>query len=111
MMEPKEFENALKQESDRLERLKTRYEMYFQGLERAEPSELRRRLERSIERLRKIQPHSTQLRFKFNTLLQRYLTLEAYWRRVIRQIEAGTYYRDVARVERRKDAGRRDPSR
>ncbi|MEO0322579.1 MAG: MXAN_5187 C-terminal domain-containing protein, partial [Myxococcota bacterium] len=40
--------------------------------------------------------------FRYQTLKQRWVTLGSYWDRITRQIEEGTYYRDVQRARRRK---------
>src|SRR6202044_3315651 len=40
-------------------------------------------------------------RFKFNTVVQRYNTMQQYWMRVVREIENGTFRRDVIRAAQR----------
>jgi hypothetical protein len=104
-MEAAEFELTLKDLETRLDRLKALYEMYFQGIERIEPSVPRKQVDRMFEMLRREQPRTTHLRFRYQSLQQRYTTLQTYWRRVTRQIEEGTYRRDVQRLKR-KDAAR-----
>ena len=51
--------------------------------------------------LRKEQIRNTGLRFKFQTLIQRFNTYQTYWMRISRQIEQGTYRRDVMRATAR----------
>ncbi|MCB9661636.1 MAG: hypothetical protein H6726_28580 [Sandaracinaceae bacterium] len=104
-MEAAEFDVTLKDLETRLDRLKALYEMYFQGIERIEPSVPRKQVDRIFELLRREQPRSTHLRFRYQSLLQRYTTLQTYWRRITRQIEEGTYKRDIQRLKR-KDAVR-----
>lgn len=104
-MEAPEFDATLKDLETRLDRLKALYEMYFQGIERMEPAVPRKQVERMFELLRRDQPRSTHLRFRYQSLLQRYTTLTTYWRRVTRQIEEGTYKRDIQKLKR-KDATR-----
>jgi hypothetical protein len=41
---------------------------------------------------------TTGTRFKFQQILQRYNTYEQYWARILRQIENGTFKRDVIRA-------------
>ncbi len=101
-MEPNEFELTLKDLDTRLDRLKALYEMYFQGIERIEPAVPRKEVDRIIARLRREQPRTTHLRFKFQSTIQRYTTLQTYWRRITRQIEEGTYTRDLKRMKRRQ---------
>ena len=104
-MEAAEFDATLKDLETRLDRLKALYEMYFQGIERIEPAVPRKQVERMFELVRRDQPRSTHLRFRYQSLLQRYTTLQTYWRRITRQIEEGTYKRDIQKMKR-KDATR-----
>jgi hypothetical protein len=105
-MTPKEFEITLSDAEVQLSRIKHLYEQWFQGIERIEPQIPRKQLDRTIHLLRKGQPRNTALRFRFQTLIQRYTTLQTYWRRVGRQIEEGTYRRDLLRARRRREAAR-----
>ncbi|MDI1451372.1 hypothetical protein QHF85_45445, partial [Polyangium sp. 6x1] len=106
-MEHAEVERALEDLDSRLERLRALYEQYFLGIERLEPLVPRKELDRRIMLLRREQIRNTALRFKFQTLIQRYNTFQQYWGRVAREIENGTYQRDVLRAAARfgaKDA-------
>ena len=100
-MEPKEFEALLKETEKKLDRLKALYEQYFQGMERLEPLIVRKEVQRRVAALRKSQPRQTALRFRFQSLAQRYSTFQQYWNRTCRQIEEGTYRRHVLRARRR----------
>ncbi|MFW5925752.1 MAG: MXAN_5187 C-terminal domain-containing protein [Myxococcota bacterium] len=108
-MEPKEFDALLSDVEVRLERLRALYEQWFQGVERLEPTVPAKELERRMRHLRKTQPHirNTALRFRFQTLWQRYTTFQTYWRRVGRQIEEGTYRRDLMRLRAKREDRRR----
>jgi len=105
-MTPKEFEIMLSDAEIQLSRIKHLYEQWFQGIERIEPQIPRKQFDRTLHSLRKEQPRNTALRFRFQTLIQRYTTLQTYWRRIGRQIEEGTYRRDLLRARRRREAGR-----
>lgn len=105
-MTPKEFEIMLSDAEVQLSRIKHLYEQWFQGIERIEPQIPRKQFDRMLHALRKAQPRNTALRFRFQTLIQRYTTLQTYWRRIGRQIEEGTYRRDLLRARRRREAGR-----
>ena len=105
-MTPKEFEIMLSDAEVQLSRIKHLYEQWFQGIERIEPQIPRKQFDRTLHALRKEQPRNTAIRFRFQTLLQRYTTLQTYWRRIGRQIEEGTYRRDLLRARRRREAGR-----
>jgi hypothetical protein len=97
-VESVEFEALLNDVETRLDRLKVLYEQWFQGMERLEPQIPRKEVERRMVLLRKEQPRNTALRFRFQTLIQRYTTLQTYWVRVARQIEEGTYRRDLLKA-------------
>src|ERR1700733_6475718 len=85
----------------RLDRLRSLYDQYFMGIERLEPLVPRKDVERRMAILRKEQIRNTGLRFKFQTLTQRFNTYQTYWIRISRQIEQGTYRRDVMRATAR----------
>lgn len=105
-MTPKEFEIMLSDAEVQLSRIKHLYEQYFQGIERIEPQIPRKQFDRMLHQLRKTQPRNTALRFRFQTLIQRYTTLQTYWKRIARQIEEGTYRRDLLRARKRREAAR-----
>ena len=105
-MTPKEFEISLSDAEVQLSRIKHLYEQWFQGIERIEPQIPRKQFDRGLHELRKVKPRNTALRFRFQTLIQRYTTLQTYWRRIGRQIEEGTYRRDLLRARRRREASR-----
>ena len=106
-MDFKEVDQALEELESRIERLKALYEQYFMGIEKLEPLVPRKDVDRRIQILRREQIRNTAQRFKFQTLVQRYNSFQQYWARVAREIEQGTYHRDVARAAARfgaKDA-------
>jgi hypothetical protein len=110
-MTPKEFEIRLSDAEVQLSRIKHLYEQWFQGIERIEPQIPRKQFDRTLHELRKVKPRNTALRFRFQTLIQRYTTLQTYWRRIGRQIEEGTYRRDLLRARRRREASRAERQR
>jgi len=105
-MTPKEFEIMLSDAEIQLSRIKHLYEQWFQGIERIEPQIPRKQFDRGLHELRKTKPRNTALRFRFQTLIKRYTTLQTYWRRVGRQIEEGTYRRDLLRARKRREVAR-----
>ncbi|RME27997.1 MAG: hypothetical protein D6806_03650 [Deltaproteobacteria bacterium] len=96
-----ELEARIEDLERRLDRLRSIYEQYFQGIERIEPSHERTQLHNLILDLRKVSTRNTALRFRINQLVSRLNTFENYWNRITRQIEEGTYHRDVARARYR----------
>jgi hypothetical protein len=94
-MDNKEQDQAITDLEIQLDRLRALYEQYFMGIERIEPQVPRKTVERIFQMLRKERIRNTALRFRFMQLVQRYNTMETYWRRVVRMIEEGTYRRVV----------------
>lgn len=100
-MDAREFGAQVDDLEKKVERLRALYEQYFMGIERTEPGVLRNEVERQFRALRRERCTNTAQRFRFQTLIQRYTTLAAYWQRVCRAIEEGTYQPHVLRAERR----------
>ncbi len=103
-MEIKQYEAMLSDAEARLKRLRALYDQWFAGVERIEPQQQKRDFETMLTTLRREQPRNTALRFRFNQVIQRYTTYTTYWRRIARQIEDGTYKRDVIRARRLTEA-------
>ncbi|MEM9692588.1 MAG: MXAN_5187 C-terminal domain-containing protein [Myxococcota bacterium] len=100
-MDLREVEKALEDLEPKVERLKALYQQYFMGIEKIPPNVLRKDVERTIWRLRRARFRQTRLQFKFQQLVQRFNTYQNYWARILREIEKGTYKRDVLRAARR----------
>src|SRR4051794_36766693 len=83
-----------------MERLRTLYESFFLGVERQPPNVPRREMNRLMLELQQDPISNSSMRFRFQTLMQRWVLFTAYWNRTLREIEAGTYRRDVARAQR-----------
>ncbi|MDP3277882.1 MAG: MXAN_5187 C-terminal domain-containing protein [Deltaproteobacteria bacterium] len=93
--------NVLLEELDtRMDRLRASYEQYFTGIERTVPAVQHKDVERRLQTLRKLAMRNTGQKFRFQTLVQKYTTYLQYWQRITRQIEEGTFKRDVARATR-----------
>ncbi|MFO0556311.1 MAG: MXAN_5187 C-terminal domain-containing protein [Polyangiaceae bacterium] len=100
-MEPNELEQNLTELEEKIERVRALYEQYFCGIEKIEPQIPRKDIDRRVALLRKEQIRNTAMRFKFQTLVQRYNTMQQHWGRILREIENGTYKRDVVRAAAR----------
>jgi hypothetical protein len=85
-----------------LEALKGRYEMFFLGIERREPSREREEMKRRIGRIKGEFTSNVGLQFRVQTLNARYLAYERMWLRSAREKEDGTYRRDLLRARRRQ---------
>lgn len=100
-MNLQEIEVQIREIEERVDRLRALYEQYFSGIEKLEPLILRKEVDRRLWALRKVQIRNTALRFKLQTIVQRYNTFQQYWARICRDIENGTYHRDVAKAAKR----------
>ena len=93
----------LKELEQRTDRLKQLYEQYFMGIERMEPMVARKECTRTILLLQQQYIRNTGLRFRFNTMLQKWNIYTTHWNRVLREIENGTYTRHVQRAVRKAE--------
>jgi hypothetical protein len=83
-----------------LERVRAAYEAYFLGIERRPPELERQQLHHRLLETQSVAIVNTALRFRFQSLMQRFTQLAGHWNRTLREIEAGTYRRDVLKAER-----------
>ena len=108
--ESKELEEQLDTMESRLDRLRSLYEQYFQGIEKIEPSMERTAVHHILQQMRKTRSRNTALRFRLNQLVARMNTYETYWMRTSRRIEDGTYHRDVYMARYRNKAKKEQPA-
>ena len=94
----------------RIERVKVLYEQYFMGIEKIEPHVARKDIARHMLLLQQQYIRNTGLRFRFNTMLQKWNIYTTYWNRILREIENGTYTRHIQKAARRaQNEGRELP--
>lgn len=99
-MTPAEITRELDELESRLERLRIKYDQYFTGIEKMLPFVQRKDVDRRFAQLHKEQFRNAGLRFRFQTMVQRFTTYQTYWGRIVRQIEEGTFKRDALRAQR-----------
>ncbi|NVB80372.1 MAG: hypothetical protein HOV81_18405 [Kofleriaceae bacterium] len=87
-----------------LDRLKTLYEQYFMGIQKQAPAFIHSDVERKLRDLTQMNVRNTGLRYRLATLQQKFGSYNSYWRRTLRQIENGTYHRNLQKIGR--DAAR-----
>jgi hypothetical protein len=95
------LDDALSELERKLERVRTFYEQYFMGMEKMEPQVARKEVNRTILLYAQQHIRNTGQRFRFHSIQQKWNIYTTYWNRTMREIEAGTYKRDVARVTRK----------
>lgn len=99
-----EVEATVKELELKLERLRVFYEQYFLGLMKREPTVQLKDCVRLMRLLDQQQIKNTAIRFRFRALMQKFNSYRTYWSRTLREMEAGTYMRDVARTKRKMAA-------
>ena len=85
----------------KIERLRALYESFFLGVEKRPPHGPRQELNRLMLETQQVSIRNAALRFRFQSLSQRFTSLATYWNRTLREIEAGTYRRDLQKTYRR----------
>jgi hypothetical protein len=95
-----ELETRIGEMERKLDRLRALYESFFLGIERAPPNVPRRDMNRLILEMQQEPINNASLRFRFQAIMQRWVLFTAYWNRTLREIEAGTFRRDLARAQR-----------
>ncbi len=98
--QPPDIGELLSELAVKIERVKQLYEQYFMGIEKIEPLVPRKEVTRALLLLQQQQIRNTGLRFKFNTMLQKWNIYITYWNRILREIDAGTYTRHLAKAKR-----------
>lgn len=79
--------------------IKVLYDQYFLGLERHEPGKRRDELRKRLLRIKEVFMKNTGLRFRMQTLQQKFLSYERLWLRTLKEIEEGTYKRDLFKAK------------
>ncbi len=95
-----DIEELLSDLEHKIDRLKILYEQYFMGIEKIEPQTARKEITRKMIEITQLNIRNTGIRYRFNALGQKWGVYQTYWNRTLREIEKGTYIRNVARVGR-----------
>ncbi len=98
------IEEALDVLDKLLDRVKVLYEQFFLGIQKQPPAHLHSDVERKLRDLAQLQIRNTALRYRFVTIQQKYGAYHTYWRRTLREIEAGRYHRNLSRITRQAAA-------
>jgi hypothetical protein len=94
------IEARLGEMEKKMDRLRSMYESYFMGMERIPPNTPRRDMNRMMLEMQQVVIGNSSLRFRFQSLSQKWVLQITYWNRTMREIEAGTFRRDMARTQR-----------
>ncbi|CAM3241048.1 hypothetical protein G4177_19195 [Corallococcus sp. ZKHCc1 1396] len=90
-----------------LAELRHTYEQYFLGMERQAPIRAHEDLKKRMIRLKGAFVRSTSVKFRVQTIHNKFLTYERLWVRTLQEIEAGTYHRDLAKARRRAESAKK----
>ena len=103
-------EDALRMLEHKLNQLRLDYERYFLGTRPREPHMLRAEIQKAMVIYANTAIKNTAQRFKFNSINSRYQAFKRQWDNILRQMEAGTYKRDIFKANMR-DKTRGDKNR
>ena len=81
--------------------LQVLYEKYFLGIDRRPPDAQRRQVSETMRVLKTTTVKNTALKFRIQTLFAKLISFERMWDRTLREIEEGTYKRDVYKAKLR----------
>ncbi|MBN1573552.1 MAG: hypothetical protein JW984_10190 [Deltaproteobacteria bacterium] len=81
--------------------LKVEYDKYFSGVEKIEPTKLKGEVQKIVRRLSTLYINNTAIRFRKDNIIAQYNSYNQYWNRILRQIEEGTYVRDIFKADYR----------
>jgi hypothetical protein len=98
-------QEKLAEDLDQLEEamtgLQVLYEKYFLGIDRRPPDAQRRQVSEKMRLLKTTQVKNTALKFRIQTMFAKLISFERMWDRTLREIEEGTYKRDVFKAKLR----------
>ena len=98
------YAEELNELDEAIQNLHVLYEKYFLGIDRRPPDQERKRVSQKARELRNTNVRNTALKFKINTLFAKLISFERMWDRTLREMEEGTYKRDVFKAKlRHKD--------
>ena len=86
-----------------MERVRGLYDQYFAGVLKHEPRKEHDGLLKIVKSIRPGDVKTTASRFKFQSLQQRYTSYSTHWQKFLKQMEEGTFRRDLAYLRRVKD--------
>ncbi len=87
----------LEELEDRIEKLRHSYDLFFAGIDNIDPTDKKAAIRRLISKLNEMRLANPRARFRFQSLAGRFVSLNQYWTRVMREIENGNYRRDIFR--------------
>jgi len=93
------YAEELTELDEAIQNLHVLYEKYFLGIDRIAPELERKRVSQKTREMRAATIRNTALKFKINTLFAKLISFERMWDRTLREIEDGTYKRDLFKAK------------
>lgn len=81
-----------------LKELEIRYEQYFAGVEKREPQMDRKNMTRRLRQYTNRRIVWTDLKFRYQGLISRFMSYSQYWDRILRLMDEGRYHRHTAKI-------------
>jgi hypothetical protein len=85
--------------------LQVLYEKYFLGIDRRPPDRERKVVSDRMRTLKTTYVKNTALKFRLHTLFAKLISFERMWDRTLREMEDGTYHRDVFKAKLHANRG------
>ena len=98
MNERRNLDHDLDQLQQQLKELEIAYEKYFAGVDKREPFRDRTELARRLRFYTNRRIVWTDLKFRYQGLLSRFMSYCQYWDRILRLIDEGKYSRHTAKI-------------
>lgn len=93
------FAEEMDELEEGLSNLQVLYEKYFLGIDRRAPEQERKKVSTKLREMRTAMIRNTALKFRVQTLFAKLISFERMWDRTLREIEEGTYKRDVFKAK------------
>src|SRR3954451_648028 len=93
------FAEEIEEIDESLTNLQVLYEKYFLGIDRRPPDQERKRVSTRLREMRTTSVRNTALKFRVHSLFAKLISFERMWDRTLREIEEGTYKRDVFKAK------------
>lgn len=98
MNERRNLGNELDELQQQMKELEISYEKYFSGVDKREPFRERTELARRLRYYSNRRIVWTDLKFRYQGLLSRFMSYCQYWDRLLRLIDEGKYHRHTAKL-------------
>ncbi len=87
-----------------LHALRGQYEQFFLGMEKRPPTKAHEQFKKRLEALKTVPSRNSALSFRIQSLQATAATYERLWARTLKEMEDGTYRRDVYKARRRRSS-------